>query len=118
MARHRTQYRIVPYREKRKDRRVLIPPLRVALDGAEYETTNWSFGGFLLEDSAPAHAYGQAVAGSFGWDGRMFPFAGRVTRHVATTGELAVAFDGLAEDALVFLNAHLRDYLARPRAKA
>ncbi len=118
MARRRTQYRIVPYREKRKDRRVVVPPVQVVLEDRTYETTNWSFGGFLLENCAVVRPYGDALAGALGWDGRLFRFAGRVTRSVPATGELAVAFEALDDEALAFLDAHLRGFLTRMRAKA
>jgi hypothetical protein len=117
MARRRTQYRIVPYREKRKDRRVLIPPVLVALETGTYETTNWSFGGFLLEGCAERRRYGDPIAGALGCEARLFPFAGRVTRCVAELGELGVAFEEIGEDAIIFLDAHLRDYIARVRVK-
>ncbi len=111
MARRRTQYRIVPYREKRKDRRILAPPVLVSLEGSAYETRNWSFGGFLLEGCACKRALGEPVAGAVGWDDRLFPFAGRVTRYVDTTGELAVSFEEIDEAAIAFLNGLLRNYL-------
>ncbi len=118
MARRRTQYRIVPYREKRKDRRVIAPPLSVVLKSGAYRTTNWSFGGFLLEGCAERLRYGDPVTGSIGWEAQTFRFAGRVTRLVAETGELGVAIEEIDEDAIQFLNDRLRRYLTSARGKA
>jgi hypothetical protein len=118
MARERTQYRMLPYREKRKDRRMVAPPILVTFDGRSYETDNWSFGGFLLQGCTAGRARGEAIVGSLGWDGQVFPFTGRVTRAIAATRELGVSFEKIGGDALAFLNARLGDYLTPSRRKA
>jgi hypothetical protein len=81
MLSSRTQYRKVPYREKRKDRRVLFPSLTVIVDGITYKTSNWSFGGFLVDGCATPVAVDEHVRGWIGGEERSFPFEGRVTRY-------------------------------------
>ena len=107
----RTQYRKLDYREKRKDRRVLFPPLSIAIGGASFETVNWSFGGFLVEGCHHEFDFGEAVTGTFGWEGTHHAFAGRVSRFGGEARELAVSFSEVSDAALLFLDRRLSEYL-------
>jgi hypothetical protein len=53
--------------EARRDRRYPLPLIRVMLAGADFETGNWSLGGFMLasqpDRAAPDLAVGATVAG-------------------------------------------------------
>ena len=111
MTSTRTQYRTVPYREKRKDRRVLFPPLTVVIANTAFDTANWSFGGFLIEACNLEYGYGDTVSGTIGWADRSFPFAGRVSRYGGEARELAVAFCDISDTALLYLDARLSQYL-------
>ena len=112
----RAQYRKVGYREKRKDRRVLFPLLSIQLEGLTFETANWSFGGFMVEGSDAEIRIGETVSGTLGWRDRHFPFAGRVTRTGGEMRELAVSFTDISDEALLYLDGRLSEYLSsKPR---
>ena len=49
--------------ESRRDRRYPLPLVKVSLAEGDYETGNWSLGGFLLA-AGPMLAVGTTVAGS------------------------------------------------------
>jgi hypothetical protein len=111
---YRTRYLKAPYREKRKDRRILFPPLVIVLDGASYRTTNWSFGGFLIEGhpGAAYAAYGDTIAGTIGWEATHFPFTATIRHANADPAEIGVSFHEIADETLAFLDRRLSDYLA------
>jgi hypothetical protein len=118
MMSDRPQYRKVGYREKRKDRRVLFPNIQIRIEGATFDTANWSFGGFRVDCSEIEVAVGDEVAGTLGWGGVRFPFSGRVSRIGGDARELAVSFTEISDAAMIFLDRRLSDYLAaqkRPR---
>jgi len=108
----RSQYRKVGYREKRKDRRVLFPLLSIRVEGSNFETVDWSFGGFRVEGSAVEIAVGDPVTGTLGWNGVRFPFTGRVTRQGGEMRELAVSFTDISDAALMFLDGRLSEFLS------
>ena len=108
----RAQYRKVGYREKRKDQRVLFPPLSIRVDGATFETVNWSFGGFRVDGTAKGLKPGDMISGTLGWDGVRFPFLGRVMRVGGEMNELAVSFTDISDAALLYLDGRLSEYLA------
>lgn len=108
----RAQYRKVGYREKRKDRRVLFPLLSIRVAGATFDTVNWSFGGFMVEGSDAEIEVGETVSGTLGWQDLRHPFTGRVTRRGGEMRELAVSFVDISDEALLYLDGRLSDYLA------
>jgi len=108
----RSQYRKVGYREKRKDRRVLFPLLSICVEGSNFETVNWSFGGFRVEGSDVEIGVGDAISGTLGWNGTRFPFTGRVTRYGGEMRELAVSFIDISDAALLFLDGRLSEFLS------
>ena len=108
----RAQYRKVGYREKRKDRRILFPLLSIRVEGASFETVNWSFGGFMVEGCDAEIGIGETVSGTLGWRDMRFPFTGRVTRCGGEMRELAVGFVDISDEALLYLDERLSDYLA------
>ena len=111
----RAQYRKVGHREKRKDRRILFPLLSIRVEGITFDTVNWSFGGFMVEGAGADVRIGDYVSGTVGWQGRSFPFSGRVTRVGGEMGELAVSFTDISDDALLYLDSRLSEYLASKR---
>ena len=117
MLSSRTQYRKVSYREKRKDRRILFPPLAIVVAGTAFETANWSFGGFLIDGCDLEVGFGDQIAGTLGWEELRFAFAGRVSRFGGEARELAVGFTEISDDALMFLDRRLSDYLATQKRK-
>jgi len=117
MLSDRPQYRKLPYREKRKDRRVLFPPVTIRVDGKSFETANWSFGGFRVENCDIDLGFGETIKGSLGWSGVRFPFVGRVSRCGGEMRELAVGFTDVSDAALMFLDHRLSDYLSQKRPK-
>jgi hypothetical protein len=116
MAVGRAQYRKVGHREKRKDRRVLFPPLSIVVEGATYETANWSFGGFMIEGASSGSRVGAEVFGTLGSQDRRYPFVGRVTRTGGEMRELAVSFTDISDEALLYLDGRLSDYLSSKRS--
>jgi hypothetical protein len=107
----RPQYRKVGYREKRKDRRILFPNIQIQVEGATFETADWSFGGFRVESSDVRVAVGDPIEGTLGWGGVRFPFSGRVTRIGGDTRELAVGFTEISDAAMLYLDRRLSEYL-------
>jgi hypothetical protein len=112
----RAQYRKVRYREKRKDRRVLFPPISITIEGMAFETNNWSFGGFMVDGCGAALAAGETISGTLGWGEVRFPFIGRVSRVGGEMKELAVSFVDISDVALLYLDHLLSDYLASKRS--
>jgi hypothetical protein len=68
--------------EARRDRRYPLRQICVSLDAGDYETANWSLGGFLLADG-PDLALGATVAGNLKlFDDRApFDFTAEVVRR-------------------------------------
>jgi hypothetical protein len=112
----RAQYRKVGHREKRKDRRILFPPLSIRFEGTAFETVNWSFGGFLVDGCHTDLTVGAAVSGTLGWAEVSFPFTGRVTRIGGEMKEVGVCFVDISDAALLFLDRRLSDFLSSKRS--
>lgn len=119
MPSKRIQYRGLSPREKRKDRRVLFPPLEVVVDGQTCVTNNWSFGGVLIEQFEFAGRLsprlGDLVECSMGWENERHHFLGEVSRVDEHAGELAFRFYDINEETMMFLDRHLRRHLSAGR---
>jgi len=111
----RAQYRKVGYREKRKDRRILFPLLSIRVEGLTFETVNWSFGGFMVENCDADLNVGDGVSGTVGWNGVSFPFTGRINRTGGDMRELAVSFVDISDAALLYLDRRLSEFLTSKR---
>ncbi|HET6160764.1 MAG TPA: PilZ domain-containing protein [Dongiaceae bacterium] len=61
MTSYTTGYQNVRGAERRRDRRLPLPLFTVRLDGATYQTLNWSLGGLLIEGYTGERAAGDAV---------------------------------------------------------
>jgi hypothetical protein len=89
--------------EDRRDRRYPLPALVISVDGIEYETINWSLGGFLIAGFHRRISPGQTIAGAFRPAGR--PEALEFTASVVRSGEgqLAAKFTDLGELGMIML---------------
>ena len=47
--------------DRRRNRRTVMPPVHVEIDGVEYATVDWSLGGFRLSDYTGDRAPGDVV---------------------------------------------------------
>ena len=93
------------YREKRRDKRHLMPTLVISIDGKIYLTKDWSLGGVLLSHYFGRRAQGEEIRGNVGVvtaPGR-YPFKGVAVRQDAVRGELALRFTDLSDATLALL---------------
>jgi PilZ domain len=99
--------------EERRNRRFAVPVLLVGIDGREFKTTNWSIGGFLIEDCDLPCAAGDTVTGTFrAGDKPPASFAARVIRRDAASGALATEFTDLSPEAFTLLDRAVARRLA------
>ena len=61
MTSYTTGYQNVRGAERRRDRRLPLPLFTVRLDGAVYQTLNWSLGGLLIEGYSGERTADEAV---------------------------------------------------------
>ena len=61
MTSYTTGFQNVRGAERRRDRRLPLPLFTVRLDGAVYQTLNWSLGGLLIEGYSGARTADEAV---------------------------------------------------------
>jgi len=61
MTSYTTGFQTVRGAERRRDRRLPLPLFTVRLDGAVYQTLNWSLGGLLIDGYTGSRASGDAV---------------------------------------------------------
>ncbi len=101
--------------ELRRDRRYAVPPLTVRLGAAEFISTNWSLGGFLLAGEMTIEI-GAKVAGSLSIDGRTsYEFAAELVRRDGELGTWGFHFLELSPAALSALDRALARRLAGGR---
>jgi hypothetical protein len=112
---------------QRRDQRVVVPVLRLAIGGKIHTTVDWSLGGFMIEPYAgpllPLQEFTIEAMGP--GDGEMMPLAteARVARLIGK--RLAGKFTGLDDKVFAFLEAlmtrrrkYLEAMLAKTRAIA
>ena len=95
--------------ERRRDKRLSMPPLSVSFDGGSYGTVDWSLGGVLVSDYYGPAAPGDEVEGTVQIlaDATRHPFKAVVVRRDSAAGELALNFIELSDSAFSLLESAL-----------
>ena len=95
--------------ERRRDKRLSMPPLSVSFDGGSYGTVDWSLGGLLVAEYFGPAAPGDEVEGTIQIlaDATSHPFRAVVVRRDSATGELALNFIELSDSAFSLLESAL-----------
>jgi hypothetical protein len=103
--------------EKRRDRRHPLPTMVVTVDGVEYRSVNWSFGGILLGGFARPIAVGDTIKGSLHFPDLpdAAPFAAEVVRRDEAAQEIAARFRELSERGFNLLDRAVARRLGGPR---
>ncbi len=101
--------------ESRRDRRYALPPLTIAIGDQDYQTDNWSLGGFQLTAALPL-AVGDVVVGTLRLEGGdPFAFTASVVRKEEPAGSLGFRFQDLSPLAVTMLDRALARRLAPRR---
>ena len=112
-----TTYRVVGVSNRRRDRRIELPPIQIILEDVAYTTVNWSLGGFLVGPYEGACRFGDEMRVEI-----VIDFEGRTFRHEAVmevvrvtrgTGELAGRFIDIEPAAVETLEAWMTGRLRR-----
>ena len=95
--------------ERRRDKRLSMPPLSVSFDGGSYGTDDWSLGGVLVSDYYGPAAPGDEVEGTVQIlaDSTSHPFRAVVVRRDSAAGQLALNFIELSDSAFSLLESAL-----------
>jgi hypothetical protein len=91
--------------DRRADVRITSPALSVDLDGRDFETRDWSLGGFLIRGIPRHFEVGDSLQGQLGplSSETRAPFRGRVIRVDRMSDSVAIRFDELGDDAFDLL---------------
>ncbi len=110
-------YRVVGVTNRRRDRRIELPPIQIVLEGVPYTTINWSLGGFLVAPYEGGCRFGDEVRVEI-----VIEFEGRTFRHEAIveivriargSKELAAQFTSIEPAAVETLEAWMTGRLRR-----
>lgn len=97
--------------DRRRDRRIAIPAIRLAILADIYTTRDWSLGGFRIRDYPVPVPTGEVLPVTI-----VLTAGGKIFRHAVTaevvrsesgSGILAAQFQRLTPDAITVLNAAL-----------
>lgn len=102
--------------EKRRDQRHPLPTMIVTVEGVEYRSVNWSFGGILLSGFTGPVAIGDTIKGSLHFPDLpdAAPFAAEVVRRDEAAQEIAARFRELSERGFNLLDRAVARRLAGP----
>ena len=100
---------VASHNERRRDKRLMSPPMSVSIDDETYQTVDWSLGGVLIADYYGSAALGDHLAGRIHilTDQRSHPFKAVVVRRDSGSGQLAFNFTELSESAFSLLESAL-----------
>ncbi len=103
--------------DRRRDRRVVMPPIQIEIAGVEYTTVDWSLGGFLAGSYEGDLAEGDGIRVTI-----IATIRGELRRHVTDAevirdgkqdGYLAAKFDRLDEPAIETLERVIMERMHR-----
>ena len=100
---------VASHNERRRDKRLMSPPMSVSLDDVAYKAVDWSLGGVLIADYYGSAAPGDHLAGRIQilTDQSDHPFKAVVVRRDSGAGQLALNFTELSESAFSLLESAL-----------
>jgi len=108
---------------RRRNQRVVVPVIRIAIGGQVYTTVDWGLGGFLVAPyTGPLKPDQEFAVSAIGpGDGELVPLAIRARAVRVARNSLAAAFVELGDKAFNFLEALMmrrRKFLEAMVAKA
>lgn len=112
-----TGYRIVGGANRRRDQRIVIPPIEVEIAGVVYKTQDWSLGGFKIEPFQGVSWRGaklnlEIVVAENEHEYR-HEAAANVVRYISENRQLAARFISLSPELTELLDAHMSGRLRR-----
>ncbi len=109
-------------KERRRNSRPNVPPIRLKFGGEPYKTTEWTLGGFMVDGYIDTHSVGSTIAvdlfieiGKETIKHSVYAEVARIDRHER---QLAAQFVDLDPEVLDFLESWMTGRLRRQMARA
>ena len=103
--------------DRRRDRRVVMPPIQIEIAGEEFTTVDWSLGGFLAGsydgDLKKGDGVRVTIIATVRGELRRHATGVEVVRDGKKDGYLAARFDGLDEHAIDMLERVIMERMHR-----